>query len=428
MATTGIHISLKDTSIGTQQLDESISCLVVDCQVLPTGEGVTTELEYNTPVMVTSLGDLDAFGVTTEWRDGAGKNTMLYQHVEEFYGATPVGTKLWIIPIKTTSSSTFSTAALYTDLQEAVFKTISGSYKNRPRAIGFCQAKDTLPAPAYDEDGVNNKTDQESLNQIQTFLTNMFELGIRMVGVFDGAYVKQGTFSSATEIAKLMDCSAMSYPSVAYCVTGSSPNGLSSVGRVLGVRAGRNIASSIGNVSLGSVATEEYFTDSDLPTVTENAKTGTPVNGQNVTLADLIAPLNYIYTRNRLGVEGLYYNDGSTCNATTMALNKIERVAVGNAVCDDAQTFLTDFINNNIPCDSNGQILTAFQSSAIAEFESKYINPRVNAGQANAINFTFEAKDGNFIQSEALKVTIEIVPSTGMREAFVETFFVSSLS
>ena len=127
-------------------------------------------------------------------------------------------------------------------------------------------------------------------------------------------------------------------------------------------------------------------------------------------------------------MEGLYYNDGSTCNATTMALNKIERVAVGNAVCDDAQTFLTDFINNNIPCDSNGQILTAFKSSAIAEFGSKYINPRINAGQANAINFTFEAKDGNFIQSEALKVTIEIVPSTGMREAFVETFFVSSLS
>lgn len=426
MATTGIHISLKDTSIGSSQADESISCLVVD--MAGAEANLPDDMELNTPYMITSVSAAEGLGITSEWANGNGAKTMLYQHINEFYGAAAVGTKLWLILVQTTADNNFSTANFYTALQPIVFKTISGSYKNRPRAIGFCQSKATLPAPTYEEDGVNNKTDQEALNQIQTFLTNMFELGIRMVGVFDGAYIKQGTFSSATEIAKLMDCSAMSYPNVAYCVTGSSPNGLSSVGRVLGVRASRNIAASIGNVSLGSVATEEYFTDSDLSSVSSNPKTGTPVNGYDVTLANLIAPLGYIFTRNRLGVEGLYYNDGATCNATTMALNKIERVAVGNSVCDDAQMFLTYYINQNIPCDSSGQILQAFKNSAIAEFTSQYINPRVNAGQASAIDFDFKAKDDNYIQSEALEVTIRIVPNPAMREAFVTTFFVTSIS
>lgn len=426
MATTGIHISLKDTSIGSIQADESISCLVVD--MAGAEANLPDDMVLNTPYMITSVSAAEGLGITSEWANGNGAKTMLYQHINEFYGAAAVGTKLWLILVQTTADNNFSTANFYTALQPIVFKTISGSYKNRPRAIGFCQSKGTLPAPAYEEDGVNNKTDQEALNQIQTFLTNMFELGIRMVGVFDGAYIKQGTFSSATEIAKLMDCAAMSYPNVAYCVTGSSPNGLSSVGRVLGVRASRNIAASIGNVSLGSVATEEYFTDSDLASVSSNPKTGTPVNGYDVTLANLIAPLGYIFTRNRLGVEGLYYNDGATCNATTMALNKIERVAVGNSVCDDAQMFLTYYINQNIPCDSSGQILQAFKNSAIAEFTSQYINPRVNAGQASAIDFDFKAKDDNYIQSEALEVTIRIVPNPAMREAFVTTFFVTSIS
>lgn len=426
MATTGIHISLKDTSIGSSQADESISCLVVD--MAGAEANLPDDMVLNTPYMITSVSAAEGLGITSEWANGNGAKTMLYQHINEFYGAAAVGTKLWLILVQTTADNNFSTANFYTALQPIVFKTISGSYKNRPRAIGFCQSKATLPAPTYEEDGVNNKTDQEALNQIQTFLTNMFELGIRMVGVFDGAYIKQGTFNSATEIAKLMDCAAMSYPNVAYCVTGSSPNGLSSVGRVLGVRASRNIAASIGNVSLGSVATEEYFTDSDLSSVSSNPKTGTPVNGYDVTLANLIAPLGYIFTRNRLGVEGLYYNDGATCNATTMALNKIERVAVGNSVCDDAQMFLTYYINQNIPCDSSGQILQAFKNSAIAEFTSQYINPRVNAGQASAIDFDFKAKDDNYIQSEALEVTIRIVPNPAMREAFVTTFFVTSIS
>lgn len=269
MATTGIHISLKDTSIGSNQVDESISCLVVD--VAGAESNLPEDLELNTPYMITSLSAAEGLGITSEWAEGDGAKTMLYQHISEFYGAASTGTKLWIVLVQTTGSINFSTASFYTALQPVIFKTTSGSYKNRPRAIGFCQSKGTLPAPEYG-DGVNNETDQEALNQIQTFLTNMFELGIRMVGVFDGAYIKQGTFSSATEIAKLMDCSAMSCPSVAYCVTGSSPNGLSSVGRVLGVRASRSIAASIGNVALGSVATEEYFTDSDLASVSSNQK------------------------------------------------------------------------------------------------------------------------------------------------------------
>ena len=53
MATTGIHISLKDTSIGSNQVDESISCLVVD--VAGAESNLPEDLELNTPYMITKL-------------------------------------------------------------------------------------------------------------------------------------------------------------------------------------------------------------------------------------------------------------------------------------------------------------------------------------------------------------------------------------
>lgn len=426
MAKTGIYISLLDTNIGSAQSDDSICMLVVDCDVLPTG--AANQLENMTPVLLTSLSDAEGFGVTPEWAEGDGKNTYLYQHISEFYSQCATGTKLWIVPIKTTADKNFTTASLYSDLEDVLFKTIAGGYDNRPRKIGFCQAKTTLPAPTYNDDAVNNKNDMEAIAQIQAFCDSMFSLGIRLVAAYDGAYLKQGTCASATEIAKLTDASALDKPNVAYCITGKGGEGLASVGRLLGVCANRNIATSVGAVVEGSIETEDFFTDSALPNSGAVSTKGTLVNTMKSSLADIIAGLGYIFTRTRMGKTGLFYNDGATCNATTKALNKIERVAVGNAICDDAQKFLTDYINLGIPCDAKGVILSGFKSATIANFMSTYANPRINNGEASAISFDFNAKDGNYIQSEALEVTIKIVPVNAMREAFVQTFFVKSLN
>ena len=114
-------------------------------------------------------------------------------------------------------------------------------------------------------------------------------------------------------------------------------------------------------------------------------------------------------------------------NSAANALSSIDFVRVANAVCDDCDTFFTKLLNVNIPVQSNGTINAAFKSGTLANLRSLYIDAYINRGDASEINVDFEAKDGNFVQSRALEVTVEILPNAPMREAFITVMFVSSL-
>ena len=54
------------------------------------------------------------------------------------------------------------------------------------------------------------------------------------------------------------------------------------------------------------------------------------------------------------------------------------------------------------------------------------LKSRQRPGQTNEISL-FVAKDGNFVKSRAFAITIRILPNATLREAFVTTFFVTSL-
>lgn len=144
---------------------------------------------------------------------------------------------------------------------------------------------------------------------------------------------------------------------------------------------------------------------------------------------NLLGKNQYLFTRVRPQLAGVYYNDGATCNDPEMALSEISFVRVGNAVCDSVERFFVKLLQENIPTDaSTGAIDAGFKSGTLAQLDETELTPRINRGEAQAINVDFAAKDGNYNMSKAIQVTVEVLPLGPLREAYIETFFVTTLN
>ena len=365
MAQTGIYTELVDTALGGTAQDNSVSMLFAPgAKGKAPGPGGVT-LEVGTSYMLTGLEDAVNLGINEEY-DTTNK-TPLYFNIKEFYDKADAGTKLWIYVYDKTTYAQTSNFLQAPDFLTAVRSTMETLENNHPRIIMVAQAEgqDTPTEGGLSEDTITCCTNFESA------LETLFGEGIRAVGILDAAVV--------SGISDLPDVSKYNAPRVALQIVTSTKTRNASVGRSGGIVSARNLATSIGNVSMGSVTTAEY-----------------------------------LFTLRRNDV-GICYNDGATMNSAANALSSIDFVRVANAVCDDCDTFFTKLLNVNIPVQSNGTINAAFKSGTLANLRSLYIDPYINRG------------DGNFVQSRALEVTVEILPNAPMREAFITVMFVSSL-
>lgn len=407
MAQTGIYTELVDTALGGTAQDNSVSMLFAPGAkgTAPGPGGVT--LEVGTSYMLTGLEDAVNLGINEEY-DTTNK-TPLYFNIKEFYDKADAGTKLWIYVYDKTTYAQTSKFLQAPDFLTAVRSTMETLENNRPRIIMVAQAEgqDTPTEGGLSEDTITCCTDFESA------LETLFGEGIRAVGILDAAVV--------SGISDLPDVSKYNAPRVALQIVTSTKTRNASAGRSGGIVSARNLATSIGNVSMGSVTTADYLVDS-----ASNTPVNTPVTLLTRTQTNDLGAKQYLFTLRRNDV-GICYNDGATMNSAANALSSIDFVRVANAVCDDCDTFFTKLLNVNIPVQSNGTINAAFKSGTLANLRSLYIDPYINRGDASQINVDFEAKDGNFVQSRALEVTVEILPNAPMREAFITVMFVSSL-
>lgn len=425
MAKTGIYVSLSDSQIGNNQSDESIAMIFADAPA------ISSTFLQDKAYMITGLQDAAALGITQEWETGQldTSKSRLYTHIADFYANAGSGTKLWICGTTFTygASGSLSQASFYSGkVADAVMQTVENGYALRPRIFILCKGEKAAASTKYTDDALNCDYDLTDIAAFQTFLEDMSnDNSIRMCGIYDGAFLNPATTS--IDVTKLTDASGINAPLVGYNITDIHGYGISSTGHVGGILSGRNIQASIGNVSLGSTVQKAYFTNVKNTTGSITYQSGTPVSQLNNAKNDIIGEKGYVFLRTRPMITGLFYNDGSTCNLSTNALSKLEMVRVGNAVCDDAQQFLTLYLNVNIPVESDGTILASYKSSMSSDFYSRYIQPRLNAGQASDIRVTFSEKDGNYVQSKAIQCTVEILPSPAMEQGYVNVFYVSSL-
>lgn len=425
MAKTGIYVSLSDSQIGNNQSDESIAMIFADAPA------ISTTFLQDKAYMITGLQDAAALGITREWETGQldTSKSRLYTHIADFYANAGSGTKLWICGTTFTygASGSLSQASFYSGkVADAVMQTVENGYALRPRIFILCKGEKAAASTKYTSSTLNCDYDLTDIAAFQTFLEDMSnDNSIRMCGIYDGAFLNPAT--TPIDVTKLTDASGINAPLVGYNITDIHGYGISSTGHVGGILSGRNIQASIGNVSLGSTVQKAYFTNVKNTTGSITYQSGTPVSQLNNAKNDIIGEKGYVFLRTRPMITGLFYNDGSTCNLSTNALSKLEMVRVGNAVCDDAQQFLTLYLNVNIPVESDGTILASYKSSMSSDFYSRYIQPRLNAGQASDIRVTFSEKDGNYVQSKAIQCTVEILPSPAMEQGYVNVFYVSSL-
>lgn len=425
MAKTGIYVSLSDSQIGNNQSDESIAMIFADAPA------ISSTFLQDKAYMITGLQDAAALGITQEWETGqlSSSKSRLYTHIADFYANAGSGTKLWICGTTFTygASGSLSQASFYSGkVSDAVMQTVENGYALRPRIFILCKGEKAAASTKYTSSVLNCDYDLTDIAAFQTFLEDMSnDNSIRMCGIYDGAFLNPAT--TPINVTGLTDASGLNAPLVGYNITDIHGYGISSTGHVGGILAGRNIQASIGNVSLGSTVQKAYFTNVKNTSGSITYQSGTPVSQLNNAKNDIIGEKGYVFLRTRPMITGLFYNDGSTCNLSTNALSKLEMVRVGNAVCDDAQQFLTLYLNVNIPVESDGTILASYKSSMSSDFYSRYIQPRLNAGQASDIRVTFSEKDGNYVQSKAIQCTVEILPSPAMEQGYVNVFYVSSL-
>lgn len=425
MAKTGIYVSLSDSQIGNNQSDESIAMIFADAPA------ISSTFLQDKAYMITGLQDAAALGITQEWETGQldTSKSRLYTHIADFYANAGSGTKLWICGTTFTygASGSLSQASFYSGkVADAVMQTVENGYALRPRIFILCKGEKAAASTKYTSDSLNCDYDLTDIAAFQTFLEDMSnDNSIRMCGIYDGAFLNPAT--TPIDVTNLKDASGLNAPLVGYNITDIHGYGISSTGHVGGILSGRNIQASIGNVSLGSTVQKAYFTNVKNTSGSITYQSGTPVSQLNNAKNDIVGEKGYVFLRTRPMITGLFYNDGSTCNLSTNALSKLEMVRVGNAVCDDAQQFLTLYLNVNIPVESDGTILASYKSSMSSDFYSRYIQPRLNAGQASDIRVTFSEKDGNYVQSKAIQCTVEILPSPAMEQGYVNVFYVSSL-
>ena len=425
MAKTGIYVSLTDSQIGNNQSDESIAMIFADAPA------ISGTFLQDKSYMITGLQDAVALGITQEWEETqlAASGSRLYTHIADFYANAGAGTKLWICGTTFTygASGSLSQAAFYSGkVADAVMQTVENGYALRPRILIICKGEKSAASTKYTGDALNCDYDSTDIAAFQSFLEDMSnDNSIRMCGIYDGAFLNPA--NTPMDVTKLADATGLAAPLVGYNITDIHGYGVSSTGHVGGVLSGRAIQTSIGNVSLGSTSQKAYFTNVQNTTRSITYNSGTLVSQINNAKNDIIGEKGYIFLRTRPMITGLFYNDGATCNLSTNALSKLEMVRVGNAVCDDAQQFLTLYLNVNIPVESDGTILASYKSAMSSDFYSRYIQPRLNAGQASDIRVTFSEKDGNYVQSKAIQCTVEILPSPAMEQGYVNVFYVSSL-
>lgn len=425
MAKTGIYVSLSDSQIGNNQSDESIAMIFADAPA------ISSTFLQDKAYLITGLQDAAALGITQEWETEqlSSSGSRLYTHIADFYANAGSGTKLWICGTTFTygESGSLSQASFYSGkVADAVMQTVENGYALRPRIFILCKGEKAAARTKYKSSVLNCDYDLTDIAAFQTFLEDMSnDNSIRMCGIYDGAFLNPAT--TPIDVTNLTDASGLNAPLVGYNITDIHGYGISSTGHVGGILSGRNIQASIGNVSFGSTVQKAYFTNVKNTTGSITYQSGTPVSQLNNAKNDIIGEKGYVFLRTRPMITGLFYNDGSTCNLSTNALSKLEMVRVGNAVCDDAQQFLTLYLNVNIPVESDGTILASYKSSMSSDFYSRYIQPRLNAGQASDIRVTFSEKDGNYVQSKAIQCTVEILPSPAMEQGYVNVFYVSSL-
>ena len=212
-ASTGTHALLTDWAYLGSKLDDFV-----------TGLGITKDYDYVNGVSV-------------------------FQQVNEFYqGGNNDGAYLWLVV--TASSNAYATYVAGNTFKNLIRGTVQSDPAMRVKMVGLCY----LP-PSAQQSAADFPSDvTDTITALQATQAALFAEGFQFSCILDGK-----NLSSTATSSTLQSMSVKLAPSISLCLTGSQPNGVSSVGTALSRFSRITIGHGFGAVEDGASPLQRAF-------------------------------------------------------------------------------------------------------------------------------------------------------------------------
>lgn len=461
-----ISIQTIDNTVGIPQSTDGIMMLFVK------GVAVGSTFALNTAYLLTGMEDLAALGIVDDTYDSTN-GLCLYQNVSEYYGQAGDGKLLWLVGVPTgTAYATYVAANTFSNLVQF---TGAADPANRAKVLGFAYMPPTSLQQATDFPADVSAT----VTALQTIQQQLFQLGYMFSSILDGY-----NMSSTVTPSNLGTYATNTAFSVSLCITGTQPNGVSSVGLALGKLANITIGASMGRVKDGGInTTTAYLTNSiavqagtdmvvgETMTVFANPVTynavvynvgqqfvviegqvtfttdaggyvaanctpvvaipGTTIIGLSSTDINQLGQKQFLFIRWWFAQSGLFWNDGATCVPSTKAFSTQEYNRVVNALSADALLFFIQEINDGCPLDkTTGNVAQAWLNAKQEEFYDTYIQPLSsdNGGTGDITDGALVVTGVSFLATKTLSFALTVVPTVTMGSVSGTVQFSATLS
>lgn len=221
----------------------------------------------------------------------------------------------------------------------------------------------------------------------------------------------------------LRDLSLLGAPMVGVCIVTNRQGDRACVGALCGYMATLTIGTSIGDTLQPQFSSSLYFMDAD----SSGAWINTPCVEASLSTINLLGDKQYIFARTRPPRNGLWWNDGATCEDAATALSTLEAGRTIASICDDLQSFFTPYINSKVPVNSNGDIRGDYKQTVLQNARANIIEPYIESQDISDARISLEAENNDMVGTRTWKVQVEILAAPTLRWIDGFVFYVSSL-
>lgn len=391
MARTGISIQVSNTQLGSEPRVNANTMLVCVGAVATTGG--TIQFELDTPYMIQSTDDLKTLGID------ADNNPDLFKEVTDFYapkaGVNNTGTILWIV-------APSESAAANTHLADYVRSTVVNGFQYRPRNLVISQPL-TGGTPT-------------TVEQVQAVIDELYIEGFSTVAII-GSQTLGGDISTIATTETLPDLSLKQAFFVGMVIVTDIQGARACAGKLGGYIASLAVGTSIGDGTESAFSDSMFFVDS----------VDTPCARVKLTVVNVLGDKQYLYVRTRPPKNGLWWNDGATAVAATMAISTLENGRVVASIVDDLREFFIPYINQRVPVSTTGDIDGTYKQVVIDNADSKVIRPYVEDGSISGARILLAAENNSMTTTKTWRVKLQLLDAPTLRWVDGYVFYVSSL-
>ena len=401
MAKTGIKITTTDTVLGAS-IDVNTTSMIIG------SDGMFSSSS--------GLGGGDAIsGRSYEElvRKGLAEDTVLAYFVKTYFSTDGeidlTGNLLWV-----------GQAESEYELKEAIRATTVKSFAERPRQVCI--------AYAIGADNSSANTGLTSPQTLSSVLADLAHEGIRCVAVTSTRLENESV--SLLEALENNGYPLEGSPFVALNIMGEQPEEFASTDVMTGAAiAVRDLAALSVGTSIGDGGRAPMQNLVGIPINNGESDASETINVKSLTQAELdaLGAAQVHFTRTRPPRNGVWWNDGATCNDPANALSTLEAARTICAMADDLQSFFVPYINTRVPVTSTGDIQSAYKQVVLDNARAAVVQKYIESGDISDARINLVAKDNDMIGTRTWEVTLSILPAPTLRWIDGYVFYVKSL-